>query len=281
MILGIDPKNDYAFKCVFGSQRHTRVLIHMLNAVLKPPPERRILSVEILNPISEPVVLDEKLSILDVKASDQSGRQFNVEMQMATHPRLQERFLYYWAKLYSGQLQSGDQYEALRPVISICFLDALLFPKTDQFHLPFRLYFLNNGIRLDPDQLPKTMRVPEVEEAVGVLKMLTQDEIERERYEAREKARRDALSWESAMERRQAEALEQGLAKGRAEGQKEGRQKGRKEGRSEGLAEGLIGQLRLCEQFLKQPPLPAEQLAAMSVDELERLVDQMRNQLSS
>jgi predicted transposase/invertase (TIGR01784 family) len=93
MILGIDPKNDYAFKCVFGSERHTRILIHMLNAVLQPPPEQRVLSVEILNPISEPVVLDEKLSILDVKARDQSGRQFNVEMQMATHPGFVAVFL--------------------------------------------------------------------------------------------------------------------------------------------------------------------------------------------
>ncbi len=59
MALGIDPKNDYAFKCVFGSERHTRVLIHMLNAVLKPRSERRVDSVVILNPMSEPVVLDE------------------------------------------------------------------------------------------------------------------------------------------------------------------------------------------------------------------------------
>ena len=36
--LGIDPKNDYAFKRVFGSEAHTRVLVHVLNAVLEPPP---------------------------------------------------------------------------------------------------------------------------------------------------------------------------------------------------------------------------------------------------
>ena len=73
-ILGIDPKNDYAFKCVFGSERHTRVLIHMLNAVLRPPPERRVIHVTILNPFTETVVLDEKLAILDIRARDQSER---------------------------------------------------------------------------------------------------------------------------------------------------------------------------------------------------------------
>lgn len=37
MILGIDPKNDYAFKRVFGSEQHTNILIHLLNAVLDLP----------------------------------------------------------------------------------------------------------------------------------------------------------------------------------------------------------------------------------------------------
>ena len=41
-VLGIDPKNDFAFKSIFGVEAHTRVLIHMLNAVLKPPPGRRV-----------------------------------------------------------------------------------------------------------------------------------------------------------------------------------------------------------------------------------------------
>jgi len=302
MILGIDPKNDYAFKCVFGSERHASVLIHMLNAVLKPPPERRVESVEILNPMTEPVVLDEKLSILDVKARDQSGRQFNVEMQMAAHPGLRGRFLYYWAKLYGGQLQAGEEYETLEPVVSICFLDGLLFPETGEFHLPFRLwdphtqltftdhlaihlfqlpnftksaeqlsnpldlwlYFLNNGERLDPNNLPDQLRITEVEEAMSVLKGLTQEELERERYEAREKARRDALSWRKALERREAEAAE-ALAKGL----------------TKGLVEGLVGQVRLCERFLKRAPLPDEQLKSMSVDELKRLLEEFESQFPS
>ena len=54
---------------------------------------------------------------------------------------------------------------------------------------------------------------------------------------------------------------------------------GRNEGRTEGLAKGLIGQVRLCEQFLHHPPRPDEQLQALSVDELQRLVDQLRSEL--
>jgi len=33
---------------------------------LKPSPERRVQSVDIVNPMTEPVILDEKLSILDI-----------------------------------------------------------------------------------------------------------------------------------------------------------------------------------------------------------------------
>ncbi len=293
----------------------------MLNAVLKPPPEHRVEYVEILNPITEPVVLDEKLSILDIRARDQSGRQFNVEMQMVTHAALQSRFLYYWAKLYSSQLESGDRYDLLRPVVSICFLDALLFPTSGEYHLPFRLwnpesqlvlskdleihlfqlpnftktdrelsepldlwlYFLNNGMQLDPEDLPTVFQVPELDEAMGALRMLTQDEIERARYEDREKARRDALSWERAMERRLSEGVAKAAAEAMAKGLAEGRAKGRAEGHTEGLAvgtaKGLIGQIRLCEQILKLAPHPEEKLQSMSLDELQIVLERLRGQL--
>ena len=161
MQLGIDPKNDYAFKCVFGDEHHTRVLIHVLNAVLRPPTECRVASVEILNPFSDRDVLDEKLSILDIKARDQSGRYFNVEMQMVPHPSDRRRFLYYWAKIYGSQLLSGDDYKLLEPAISICFVDGLLFPETEECHLHFRLWdpqvelALNDHLAIHAFQLPK------------------------------------------------------------------------------------------------------------------------------
>jgi len=123
------------------------------------------------------------------------------------------------------------------------------------------LYFLNNGERLDPDDLPEQLRISEVEEAMSVLKGLTQEEIERERYEAREKARRDALSWRKTLERREAE-----VGKAQAEA-------------TSARAEGLVGQLRLCERFLKRTPLPDQQLKSMSVDELKRLLEDLESQL--
>ena len=60
--------------------------------------------IELLNPFNLQESLDDKLSILDIKARDQSGRQFNVEMQMLAHPTFEKRILYYWARLHQQQL---------------------------------------------------------------------------------------------------------------------------------------------------------------------------------
>lgn len=59
-----------------------------LDAVLQPATGQGIESLEILNPFNDKEALDEKLSILDIKARDQSGRQFNVEMQMLAYGAL-------------------------------------------------------------------------------------------------------------------------------------------------------------------------------------------------
>jgi predicted transposase/invertase (TIGR01784 family) len=82
MILNVDPTVDYAFKYVFGRESTVPILADLLDGVLDTPPEHRILDLELLNPFNPKEALDDKLSILDIKARDHSGRQFNVEMQM-------------------------------------------------------------------------------------------------------------------------------------------------------------------------------------------------------
>jgi hypothetical protein len=72
MIPGIDPKIDIAFKKVFGSERSGDLTAALINAVRAPPPEHRVIEVEFLNPYSDRMSLDDKLSILDVKARDQA-----------------------------------------------------------------------------------------------------------------------------------------------------------------------------------------------------------------
>jgi hypothetical protein len=90
MILGINPKVDYAFKHLFGRETTQPLLIDLLDSVLSPPPGSRTQDIELLNPFNPKEALDDKLSILDIKARDQSGRQFNVEMQMLAFPLLRK-----------------------------------------------------------------------------------------------------------------------------------------------------------------------------------------------
>jgi hypothetical protein len=81
------------------------------------------------------------------------------------------------------------------------------------------------------------------------LKMLTQTDIERERYEARRKAQLDHNSDIKAA---------------------------RLEGEAEGLAKGKISEIRLCERLLRRSETPSEQLQRLSLEELTRLVDDLQ-----
>src|ERR1700722_769300 len=113
MVPGIDPKVDIVFKRLFGTEANADLLIDVLNGVLGFPPHRAVAAVEILNPFNEKETLDDKLSILDVKARDASGRQFNVEMQIAPYGAYPARVVYYLTKLHQQQLHGGEQYREL------------------------------------------------------------------------------------------------------------------------------------------------------------------------
>ena len=98
MQIGVDPKVDYAFKRVFGHENNTDILCSLLNAVLNPPADQRLVSAQVLNPFLDQDTDDDKLAILDIKARDQLGRLYNIEMQMRSVRFLRERILYYWTR---------------------------------------------------------------------------------------------------------------------------------------------------------------------------------------
>jgi predicted transposase/invertase (TIGR01784 family) len=142
MVPGIDPKVDYAFKRLFGQPPNRALPIHLVNAVLEARPAEhllRVVDLELLNPFNDKERLDDKLSILDIKARDQSGRQFNIEMQLLADRYFRQRVLYYWARLHQSQLLEGEDYHKLRPTLSICFVNTTLFEKLPGYHLVFEL----------------------------------------------------------------------------------------------------------------------------------------------
>ena len=76
----IDPKSDIAFKKIFGDQNRREALLELLNTVLDLPD--KICDIQILNPYQAPRLNKLKETLLDVKARDQAGREFIVEMQV-------------------------------------------------------------------------------------------------------------------------------------------------------------------------------------------------------
>jgi predicted transposase/invertase (TIGR01784 family) len=122
-------------------------------------------------------------------------------------------------------------------------------------------YFLTHGAELDTENLAKALRTPAVHQAMGALKMLTQDDLERERYEARLKGERDRSYFAKYATYAREEGIEQG--------------------RQEGLQLGLEGRIHFCQRLLGIPVTPGEQLLALSVDELEAIVADLEKQAMS
>jgi predicted transposase/invertase (TIGR01784 family) len=119
----VDVKNDIAFRKIFGNENRKETLISFLNAVLDFHGDQRIAQVTILNPYQLPKLKGGKVTIIDVKATDQVGRTYIVEMQVGDIDGFEKRVLFYSSKSYSDQIKRADFYRKLRPVIFIGILD--------------------------------------------------------------------------------------------------------------------------------------------------------------
>jgi predicted transposase/invertase (TIGR01784 family) len=123
----LDVKTDIAFKKVFGSEQHKDILIGFLNAVLDLHGDKRIASVTLKNPWQPPDLAILKETILDIKAVDNRGVSFIVEMQVERKYAFQKRAQYYTAKAYTSQIDKGEDYPKLGQVIFIGILDFSCF----------------------------------------------------------------------------------------------------------------------------------------------------------
>jgi predicted transposase/invertase (TIGR01784 family) len=126
-----DVKNDIAFRKIFGNEQNTAPLISFLNASLELEGDSRVVSVSIANPYQFTRIAGEKATILDVRATDQSGRKFVVEMQVADKTGFDKRVQYYISRDYSMQIDKGEDYPLLSPAYFIGILDFPFGTDTD------------------------------------------------------------------------------------------------------------------------------------------------------
>lgn len=132
--------NDILFKIVFGSTANEPILRAFLNAILGLTGQERIVELTILNPTLDKEYLKDKGVILDVKSRDGLGRQYNIEVQVQAQTYYVERSLYYAARLFSEQLERGEEYRLLAKTISISIMDFVLFEDQAELHSVYRLY---------------------------------------------------------------------------------------------------------------------------------------------
>jgi predicted transposase/invertase (TIGR01784 family) len=126
----INPKTDFAFKKIFGSEQSHDILISFLNGILYNG-EATITDLEILNPYQSPRIRGVKDTYLDVKAQLITGQQVIIEMQVLNVEGFEKRILYNAAKAYSIQLGQGEKYTTLNPVIALTITDFEMFDELD------------------------------------------------------------------------------------------------------------------------------------------------------
>ena len=127
----INPKTDFAFKKIFGSEQSKGILISFLNGILYAG-DSIIQDLTILDPYQAPKILGIKSSYLDVKARLSNENWVIIEMQVLNVEGFEKRVLYNATKTYSAQLNKGDEYDILSPVIALTITDFKMFDDIDR-----------------------------------------------------------------------------------------------------------------------------------------------------
>ncbi len=133
----VNPTSDMFVRFLLGLEENKPILIDFINTILLDSEFEPVVDLTILNPFNLKEGLDDKESILDVKAMDKIGRVFDVEIQVIGNASFVKRSLYYWAKNYHGQLKESEHYTKLMPVVCINILDFVLFEDIKKAHSCF------------------------------------------------------------------------------------------------------------------------------------------------
>lgn len=240
------PTVDFCFKELM---KNPKVRKGFVAAILGKEPEtvRRTTVIDTeLRKESE----DDKLGILDVLVELEDGVKMNMEMQVPYFEYWANRVLFYVSKIYTGQIQKGDDYDKLQKCIHVSILDFIHFPQDQRCYRKITLCDVETGEQytdlmelhvLELKKLPpedqnedgvirwmrflggKSRKEFEdmaekdeyIKEAYEDLKKLSLDEQKRLEYEVRQRAIRDHNSQMKSAERR-------GIEIGEERGEKRG-----------------------------------------------------------
>ncbi|MDR1000680.1 MAG: Rpn family recombination-promoting nuclease/putative transposase [Clostridiales bacterium] len=241
-------KSDVIFRLFFADERNVEFLTGFLKSALDLP-EDDYGDMEISDPHLLPEHPGDKLGIIDIKLRTRSKKVVHIEIQLSVTPELKNRIVFYDAKLVTEQIGKGDDYAAIKRVISIVVTDEKLIDTSLRYHHRFTLYDKDAGVQftdllevhtLELSKLPRDAdgtplydwasfiaaeteeeldllaeRNPTISKAVVKLKELSADERARDLYERREKERRDiAMFVRAGIKQSQFEVAKNMLAAG-------------------------------------------------------------------
>ena len=129
----LNPKNDEAFKCIFGKEKNKDILIKMLNTVLGKQLHGAIQDIDFINPHLDPEIVGSKQSIVDVLCQDKDGCKYIIEMQIGHADGFTDRAQYYAASAFVDQGHKGDPYYGLKEIIFLAFCNFNIFPEDDHY----------------------------------------------------------------------------------------------------------------------------------------------------
>ena len=257
------PKIDFAFKEIMADEA---ARTGFLSAMLHLKPEE-IRETHILNSNLRKLHENDKLGILDVRVSLNDDTEIDTEIQLSEMKVWADRSLFYVSKMFTEQIEKGQDYGVLKKCVNISILDFILFEKETEFYSCFHIredtrHFLYTDKMefhiLELPKLPKPLDAggsdielwarfinaerkeefdmlatqnPYIEKAYEKLQVISQDKEKRMEYEAREKAVRD---YNQAM----LEAEQRGEARGEERGKALGEARGRALGEALGEARG-------------------------------------------
>ena len=268
----INPKTDYAFKKIFGSAESKDILISFLNALIYDG-NPTIEDLDIINPNLPPKIEGLKDTYLDVKAKLNNGTLVIIEMQVLNVQSFGKRVLFNAAKTYAFQLQKGEGYRMLKPVIALTLTDFEMFPHRHSFTSRFVyrevsdsyvypendielvfielpkftkdieqletitdkwIYFIKSARSLD--QVPTNMdNIPELQRAFEIANQANLSRDELEDFERREMFIYDQ---QGAVALGREEGIQQGIEQGMQQGREQGREQEKRT-----IAEKLIPQM--------------------------------------
>lgn len=134
----IIPQNDYVFKRIFGHIGNEDITKDFISSIIG----KKIKSINLDgNTILEKDIYNDKVGILDIKAVLDSNILCDIEMQVLYNQNLERRILYYWSKLYSKSINSGDDFINLKKTISILITNFEMesLKEIEKFHTEWQI----------------------------------------------------------------------------------------------------------------------------------------------